>query len=121
MSDNNGSGDIGAFLAGFIIGGLVGAAAALILAPQSGEETRHQIVDRGRELRQASTERLDEYRAKTGDYLAETRGRIQDATTQAQERARIVLDQGKERVTQVVNRVRPDGQEENEGDAPAAA
>ena len=65
MSDNNSGGDIGAFLAGFVIGGLVGAAAALILAPQSGEETRHQIADRGRELRQVSTERLHEVRAKT--------------------------------------------------------
>jgi hypothetical protein len=48
MSDNNGS-DIGAFMAGFVIGGLVGAATALILAPQSGEETRSQIASRGAE------------------------------------------------------------------------
>lgn len=118
MSDNNGGGDIGAFLAGFVIGGLVGAAAALILAPQSGEETRHQIADRGRELRQVSTERLHEVRAKTEDYLAETQDRIKDVTSQAQERARIVLDQGKERVSQVVNRARED---ENQGDTSAAA
>ena len=32
--------DFSAFLAGFVVGGLVGAAVALILAPQSGEETR---------------------------------------------------------------------------------
>ena len=38
MGDNNS--DFGAFLAGFVIGGLVGAATALLLAPQSGEETR---------------------------------------------------------------------------------
>jgi gas vesicle protein len=45
------SSDIGAFLAGFVIGSLVGAAAALILAPQSGEETRTLIHDKGIELR----------------------------------------------------------------------
>ena len=39
MSNDNSS-EIGAFLVGFIIGGLVGAAVALILAPQSGEESR---------------------------------------------------------------------------------
>ena len=38
MSDSDN--EIGAFLTGFIIGGLVGAAVALITAPQSGEETR---------------------------------------------------------------------------------
>jgi gas vesicle protein len=50
MSDNN---DLGAFLAGFVIGGLVGAATALILAPQSGEETRSQIVNQSLALRDA--------------------------------------------------------------------
>ena len=40
------------FLAGFVIGGLVGAAAALLLAPQSGEETRTLIRDKGIELRE---------------------------------------------------------------------
>ena len=32
--------DFGAFLAGFFVGGLIGAAVALLIAPQSGEETR---------------------------------------------------------------------------------
>jgi len=42
--DNNES-ELGSFLAGFVIGALVGAATALILAPQSGENTRQQILD----------------------------------------------------------------------------
>jgi gas vesicle protein len=48
MSDS--SADFGAFVAGFLIGGLVGAATALLLAPQSGEETRAAIRDRSIEL-----------------------------------------------------------------------
>ena len=36
--------------AGFIAGALVGVAAALLLAPQSGEETRAQIREKGIEL-----------------------------------------------------------------------
>ena len=52
MSDRNESeSGLGAFLAGFIIGGLVGAAVALILAPQSGEETRTQFTERSAEWR----------------------------------------------------------------------
>lgn len=47
MSERNeNESSFGAFLAGFIIGGLVGAAVALILAPQSGEETRTQVAQR---------------------------------------------------------------------------
>lgn len=96
MGDNNG-GDTGAFLAGFVIGGLVGAAAALIMAPQSGEETRALIAERGDYLRQTGEERIKEYRATAESYAK-----------QAQEQARIVLDEGRERVTGSIER----GQEE---------
>ena len=50
-SNNENESGLGAFLAGFIIGGLVGAAVALVLAPQSGEETRSQIAERSVEWR----------------------------------------------------------------------
>lgn len=96
MGDNNG-GDTGAFLAGFVIGGLVGAAAALIMAPQSGEETRAQIAERGEYLRRTGEERLKEYKATAETYAG-----------QAQEQARIVLDEGRGRVTETIER----GQEE---------
>jgi len=48
MADNRGGGD---FLAGFVFGGMVGAALALLFAPQRGEETRAQLRERGLELR----------------------------------------------------------------------
>lgn len=51
MDNSNQSNDFGSFLAGFIVGGLVGAAVALVLAPGSGEETRSQIVSQGKEWR----------------------------------------------------------------------
>ena len=41
-----GDSDFGAFFSGFLIGGLVGAAVALLMAPQSGEETRTLIRDK---------------------------------------------------------------------------
>ena len=37
--------EFGAFLIGFVIGGLTGAAVALLLAPQSGEDTRVYLRD----------------------------------------------------------------------------
>jgi len=53
MSDRD---DFGAFFVGFFVGSISGAIAALLLAPQSGEETRTMIKDRAIELRdQAST------------------------------------------------------------------
>lgn len=125
MSDNN---DLGAFLAGFVIGGLVGAATALILAPQSGEETRSQIANRSHDLREASSEQVrhyrdvadaysQEYRERAEQVLDNTRNRVQEAGDQVQERARIVLDSGKERATQVREQVNTFVQRDGKDDA----
>ena len=38
--------EFGAFLVGFIVGGLTGAVVALLFAPHSGEETRAVIKER---------------------------------------------------------------------------
>ena len=43
--------ELGPFLIGGLIGGLIGAAAAFWFAPQSGQETRHEIQEKGGELR----------------------------------------------------------------------
>ncbi len=36
---------VGSFLAGAVIGGMIGAAIGLLLAPQTGEEFRDQVGD----------------------------------------------------------------------------
>jgi len=92
---NDDGSDFGAFMAGFVIGGLVGAATALILAPQSGAETRAQIAAKGEELKQAGEEQYFEYREKVGSSFTEAQSKVQDASEQVQERARIVLDEGR--------------------------
>jgi gas vesicle protein len=46
-------------LAGFMIGGLAGALTMLLLAPQSGKDTRMQIKQKGIELRDETTEMVD--------------------------------------------------------------
>lgn len=88
MSDRNGS-DFGSFLSGFLMGGLIGAAVALLMAPQSGEETRKMIYDKGVELRDRTSEQLekaaaeararaDELTKMARDRTAELRGRVED-------------------------------------------
>jgi gas vesicle protein len=102
MSDNN---DLGAFLAGFVIGGLVGAATALILAPQSGEETRSQIVNQSLALRDAGEASVRHYREMAETYTHDFLDRAEEMGEQVQEQARIVLDSGKQRATQVRDQV----------------
>ncbi len=73
MGEKTGSAD---FFAGFLVGALVGAAAALLFAPQSGEETRTMIRDKGIEL----GERAD-------TLSSEARKRAEELQVQAKERA----------------------------------
>jgi gas vesicle protein len=104
--DNNES-NFGSFLAGFIFGGLVGAATALILAPQSGRTTRQQIANIGNDVREESIERYEnmrdmadsyarEYRDMAESVVHDTRERAQYLGEQLQDQARIVLDNGKD-------------------------
>jgi len=74
MSDHD---DFGAFLIGFVVGGVAGAVAALLLAPQSGEETRAIIKDKSIELRDKATEQADLVASKASEFAdqAKTRGK----------------------------------------------
>ena len=95
---NEQNNDFGAFLAGFVIGGLVGAATALILAPQSGDEMRAQLAQKSVDLRDIGTERAHQYQERAHTAVSDVRHRAGDAGTQAQDQARLVLDKGKARL-----------------------
>ena len=58
----------GSFLAGVVIGGLIGAALGLILAPQTGEELREQVNDF-----------VENKRAEIGDAVNEGRAAAEQA------------------------------------------
>ncbi len=74
MSDHD---DFGAFLIGFVVGGVAGAVAALLLAPQSGEETRALIKDKSIELRDKATEQAEMVASRANEFAdqAKTRGK----------------------------------------------
>ena len=87
MSDRD---DFGAFLIGFVVGGVACAVTALLLAPQSGEETRAMIKDRAIELRD-----------KTVETYEETRARAEAAADEAVKRADALLKQAKATAAQL--------------------
>jgi gas vesicle protein len=63
--------NFGAFVMGFVIGSLSGAIASLLLAPQSGEETRQIIKDRAIELKDKSQETFEETKKKAEEAYKE--------------------------------------------------
>jgi len=73
------------FLAGLIIGGLVGAAAALLLAPQPGEETRAELREKGIELKDRMIELSEEARKRAEELQDEGRAVLETQKTQIEE------------------------------------
>ena len=83
MSDNN---DFVSFLAGMVIGGLVGAAAAMLLAPQSGEETRALISDKGIELKDKAVDVGQDMQLRAEKALETTRVQLEDVVDELKSR-----------------------------------
>ena len=114
MSDRD---EFGAFLVGFIVGGLTGAVVSLLFAPQSGEETRALIKDKSIELRDKAQVSAEEAIARAEAATAEARARADDLARQLRERSKEVysdvrdrgqaaIDDVKERGKSVVENVR---------------
>lgn len=79
--------EFGAFLVGFIVGGLTGAVVSLLFAPQSGEETRALIRDKSIELRDKAAETAEEALARAEAAAAEARTRAEELAKVARTRA----------------------------------
>ena len=73
----------GSFLAGVVIGGLIGAALGLLLAPQTGEELREQIDDFVGEKRAEWDDAVNEGRAAAEQARAGMVGEFDAAEGQA--------------------------------------
>jgi len=76
----NNAKNIGAFLAGLLVGGLAGAGAVLLLAPQSGKETRAQIQQKSIELRDQTVKTVE-------GAVAQVRGKARQITDDVREQA----------------------------------
>jgi len=72
------------FFVGVLVGSIVGAAVGLLLAPQSGEETREAIGESARDIRD----------------------KVKDGSRQMMESSRDLIEQGKGRVSGIIRRGR---------------
>jgi gas vesicle protein len=103
MSDRD---EFGAFLVGFIVGGLSGAVVALLFAPQSGEETRALIKDKSIELRDRAQMSAEEAIARAEAVAADARARADELARQLRERGHEVVDDVRERGKTAMDAVR---------------
>jgi gas vesicle protein len=87
---------VGGFFAGLLIGGLAGAVAMLLLAPQSGKRTRAQIQLKSIELREQTTEAVEDALKQTRAQARQIRADVREKADELQERGQAVLDEQKE-------------------------
>ena len=64
----------GAVLMSFLLGGIVGAGLALLLAPQSGEETRKKIREFADDVKDKTAGLVDEAKHKVTDIVDDGKG-----------------------------------------------
>ena len=79
MIDEHGS-DPAGYLGWFFLGALAGAAAALLLAPKTGRETRELLAERGGDFLKVAQERAGDSQARAGDLLDKGREYLGEQT-----------------------------------------
>ncbi|MCL5061924.1 MAG: YtxH domain-containing protein [Nitrospiraceae bacterium] len=84
MRHEEGGFSAGSVLLSFLLGGMVGAGLALLMAPQSGAETRRKI-----------REFTDDVKEKASDYAGEAKEKI----TSTVEKGKHILDEKKSAIT----------------------
>ncbi len=103
QNTENGESTMGGFLAGVVIGGLTGAGAMLLLAPQSGRRTRAKIQQTTDDLREQATEAVEDaatqIRVKTRQISAD----ISDQAEELQQRGQALINEQKERFAVAVD------------------
>jgi gas vesicle protein len=105
--------DFGSFLVGFLVGGITGAAVALLLTPQSGEETRTVIKEKAIELKDKAVDTYGEVSEKVGvtaaDYKVKADELVQEAKVKADDltkQGQVILEEQKTKVTEIAKKAR---------------
>ncbi len=86
--------DFGSFLAGFAIGGLVGAVISLLFAPQSGNETRTVIREKAYEIRDKAEDAYDDTYAKAEAAASQARIKLEELAHLSKDKASELVDKG---------------------------
>jgi gas vesicle protein len=72
--------DAAGYLGWFFLGGVIGAAAALLVAPKVGRETREMLAERSSEIARRAQEFATEAQGRAGEWLDKSRELFEEQT-----------------------------------------
>ena len=84
------------FFTGLFLGGLVGAALGLLLAPRPGQETLEQIKEKGAAWREGGEDFLEEETTALRVALDDIRESLRETIEEGKEVLREIVEEGKE-------------------------
>ncbi|NLG73774.1 MAG: YtxH domain-containing protein [Chloroflexi bacterium] len=79
----------------FAIGALIGAAMALLMAPQSGPETRMMLKDKSTEIKDKAVGTAEETRHRAGQTLDEISSKAKERISSLKDRGEEMIDEGR--------------------------
>jgi len=113
--------DFSAFLIGFIIGGLTGAAVSLLFAPQSGEDTRALLRDKAIDLGNKASDTAEDTYARAQEAYKVAQARADELGKMAKARAEDLQRKGQVIIEEQRNRFTTDrkgGKQQETGEEP---
>lgn len=102
MADERG-GDAAGYLGWFFLGTIAGAAAALLMAPKTGRETRELLAERGGELLKRAQEAAGETPERAGELFDKGREYFEEQT----QRLASAFEAGKQAMREEMGKGRP--------------
>lgn len=102
MSDES---NFGSFLMGFTVGALAGAIVSLLMAPQSGEETRQVLKEKAIELKEKGAETYEETKQRAETAYKDAIAKADELAKVAKEKAAEISRSAKVKVEKVADDV----------------
>ena len=84
----------GKFLAGFIVGGALGAIAGILLAPQSGEETRDLLCDASKDVVKKTDKTVKDIQEKADAVVSD----LQQKSDEIMEKINALINKQKDEI-----------------------
>jgi gas vesicle protein len=97
--------DAAGYLGWFFLGGMIGAAAALLIAPKTGREARDILLERGGEVAKRAQAFANEAQGRAGEWLDKSRELFEEQT----QRLMTAFEAGKDAMRDEIRKTPPRG------------